>query len=87
MKQQKYFNKAIHKLGKIGGIIGNKSDLETSEHFIGLNIGDSPPKSFLGALILTGAEAKQLNNEICKDFEDINENTVCIVIRVRTTDA
>jgi len=49
MKQQKLLNKANKKIGKIGGIMPNKADLETSEHFMSINIGESPPKSYLGA--------------------------------------
>lgn len=54
MKGQKYLNKVGKKLGKIGGLLDNKADLENSEHFMGINIGEAPPKSYIGAKVFVG---------------------------------
>jgi hypothetical protein len=41
--------KMSHKLEKIGGILGDKNDMDVSDHYMGINVGEAPPKSYLGS--------------------------------------
>lgn len=48
-------NKLLKKIEKIGGLFENKFETETSSHYIGLNIGEAPPLSYLDFKILNGS--------------------------------
>lgn len=67
-KVKKVLNKFTKKLDKIGGV--DKNINQSSDHSIAINIGEAPPKSYLGVRAFKGVEAKAISEELNSKFEN-----------------